>query len=67
MSRNQCLLRYKRFHVISTTDSLYGSHAFQHNFRLFVAQRYTHCRKFLVSIESPDKYSLLVAVVPLSH
>jgi hypothetical protein len=32
-SRKQCQLRYGDVHVISTTDSVCGSHAFQHNFQ----------------------------------
>jgi hypothetical protein len=55
------------FRVISTADALCGSHAFQHNFQLFVAQKYALCRKFLVALEFPDRNSVLVAVIPLSH
>ena len=36
------------------------------NLRLFVAQSYVLVRKFLVSLESPDKHSLLVSAIPLS-
>jgi hypothetical protein len=43
--------------VISTADALCGSHAFQHNFQLFAAQKFALCRKFLVSLESPDTFS----------
>jgi hypothetical protein len=67
MSRNQCLLSMGDVWVVSTADSLCGSHAFQHNFQLFVTQRYALCRKSLVPLESPDRLSLLVAVIPLSH
>jgi hypothetical protein len=54
-------------HVASKADALCGSHAFQHNFQPFVAQRWVLCQKFLVSLESPDRHSLLAAVVPPSH
>lgn len=53
--------------MISTIDALYGSYAFQHNFLPFITQRCTFCQKFLVSPKSPDRYSLLVAVIPLNH
>jgi hypothetical protein len=55
--------------VISTADVLCTSsfHSFQHNFQLLVVQRCVLCRKFLVSLEYPDKHSLFVAVIPLSH
>jgi hypothetical protein len=53
--------------VISTADALCGSHAFQHNFQLFAARRCALCRKFQVSLESPDRHSLPVAVIPPSH
>jgi hypothetical protein len=49
-------------HVISTADVLCGSHAFQHNFQPFVLKRGAHCRKFLVSLESPARYSVLHAL-----
>jgi hypothetical protein len=62
-SRNQCVLRHGRW----SCDALCGSHAFQHNFHPFVAQRCVLCRKFLVSLESPDRLSPLVAVIHLSH
>jgi hypothetical protein len=52
-------------HVITTADALHGSHAFQHNFQLFVAPRCALCRNFLVSFESPGRHSLLVAVIPV--
>jgi hypothetical protein len=52
--------------VISTADALCGFLAFQHNFQLSVAQRSALCRKLLVSLESPDRHSLLVAVILLS-
>jgi hypothetical protein len=50
--------------VISIADYLGDYHEFQHNFELFVTQRRSQCRKFLVSIESPYRHSLLEAVVP---
>jgi hypothetical protein len=50
-------------HVISTAHALCGSHAFQHNFQLFVARRCALCRWFLVSLESHDRHSLLVALI----
>jgi hypothetical protein len=53
--------------VISTADAPCGSHAFQHNFQLFIAQRCALCRKCLVSLVSPYRHSLLVAVIPLNH
>jgi hypothetical protein len=53
--------------LISTADAVWGSHAFQHNFKLFAKQRWALCRKILLSIESPDAHSLLVAIIPLSH
>jgi hypothetical protein len=31
------------------------------------SHRDAHCRKFLISLKSPDTYSLLTAVIPLSH
>jgi hypothetical protein len=51
----------------STAGALYVSQAFQHNFKLFVAQKCTLHRKFLVSLESSERHSLLVIVTPLSH
>jgi hypothetical protein len=48
--------------VISTADALCSSHAFKHNFQLFVTQRWALWWTFLVSLESPDRHSL-----PLSH
>jgi hypothetical protein len=53
--------------VISTADAPCGCHAFQHNFQVFIAQRCALYRKFLVSLESPDRHSLLVAVKLQSH
>jgi hypothetical protein len=53
--------------VISRADSLCGSHAFQHNFQLFVTQTCALYRKFLVSIQSSDRHSLPIAVIPLRH
>jgi hypothetical protein len=47
--------------VIST------AHAFQHNFQLFVIQKWALCWKFLLSLEYPDRRSLTLAVIPLSH
>jgi hypothetical protein len=52
--------------VISTEVALCGSHAFQHSFQLFVAQRCALCRKYLVSLDSPNRHSLLV-LMPLIH
>jgi hypothetical protein len=37
MSRNQCLLRCRLCHVITTVGAVCGSHAFQHIFQ-FVSQ-----------------------------
>jgi hypothetical protein len=45
--------------VISATDTVRGSHAFQHNFQPIVAQR--------CALQSHDRHSLLVAVIPVSH
>jgi hypothetical protein len=53
--------------VISTADALCGSHAFQHNFQLFITQRCALYWKFLVWLKSPDRHSLLIALIPLSH
>jgi hypothetical protein len=53
--------------VISTANAPCGSHTFQHNFQLFVAQKCVLHRKFLVSLESPGRHSLLIAVMPLSY
>jgi hypothetical protein len=53
--------------LIFTADALYGSHAFEHNSQLMVAQRCTIRLKFLLLLESPDRNSLLVATMPLSH
>jgi hypothetical protein len=50
--------------VISTADALCGFYAFQHDFQPFVTQRCKLCWKFLVSLEPPNRYSLLVAVIP---
>jgi hypothetical protein len=49
-------------HVIAAAGVLCGSLAFQHKFHLFVAQRCEFWRKFLLSLETPDRNSLLVAV-----
>jgi hypothetical protein len=54
-------------HVISTADAQTDSHAFQHNFQSFVAQRCALCRKFLVSLKPTERYSPLFAVISLSH
>jgi hypothetical protein len=51
-------------HVNSTAHALCGSHAFRHNFQLLVAERCALCRKFLVSLESHDRHSLLVDTMP---
>jgi hypothetical protein len=51
--------------VISTAHALCDSYAFQHNFQLFVAQKCALSRKFLVSLEFPDRHSVLVALIPL--
>jgi hypothetical protein len=53
--------------VISIADAVCGAHAFQRKFQLFGAQKGALCRNFQVSIESPHRYSLLVALIPLSH
>jgi hypothetical protein len=53
--------------VTSTVHTLCCSYAFQQSFQLLVTQRCELCRKFLVSLESPDRHSLLVAVMPLSN
>jgi hypothetical protein len=53
--------------VISAADALCASQAFQHNFKLFVTQRCALCQKYLVSLKSPYRHSLLAAVMPPSH
>jgi hypothetical protein len=53
--------------VVSTGDAPCDSDAFQHNFQVFVAHRCELCRKFPVLLESPERHSLLVAVIPRSH
>jgi hypothetical protein len=67
MSRHPHLLRYGRCSVISTGNALCGSHGFQHNVQLFVAQRCELSGKSLVLLKSPDRHSLLVAVLPVSQ
>lgn len=47
--------------MISTKVALCASHAFQHNFHLFIQKKYTLCQKCLVSLKSPDWCSLLIA------
>jgi hypothetical protein len=42
--------------VNSTANALCGSHAFQHNFQLFVAQRCIICRILLLLLESPERH-----------
>jgi hypothetical protein len=42
------------------SHALRGSHALQHNFQLCITQE-------VRSLESPDKHSLFVAVMPLRH
>jgi hypothetical protein len=54
-------------HVIYAAYFLCGSHEFQTNFQLSVTEGCVLCRKFLVSLKSPDMHSLLVAVILLSH
>jgi hypothetical protein len=53
--------------VVSTAEALYGSHAFRHNFQLFVTQACAPSTKFLVLFESLDRYSLLVSGIFLNH
>jgi hypothetical protein len=53
--------------MISTADAQCGSHELRHSFQLFVTKRRTLSRKFVLSFKSPDRLSLLVAVMPLSH
>jgi hypothetical protein len=52
--------------VISTADATCGPHAFQPNFQFFVTQMYSPPRAFLVTMESPEVRSQLVAVIPPS-
>ena len=52
------------FHVITTTDALYGSHACQHNFQLLFL---CVLKKFLILCESANRHALLFAVTPPSH
>lgn len=54
-------------HVISASVDLCCSHAFKHNFQIFVAWRRVLCWKFLVLLESPNRHSLLVAVIPMRY
>jgi hypothetical protein len=42
--------------VISTADALSGSYAYHHNFQLVGARKCALCRKFLVSLQSPDRH-----------
>jgi hypothetical protein len=51
--------------MISTADVLCSFRSFQHNFQLLVGQRCVLCREFLVSLESPDRPPLLVALISL--
>jgi hypothetical protein len=67
MSRSQYLLRYGQVGVLSKAGPLCGSHSFQNNCQLFGTQTRAICRKFLVSLEFPDRHSLLIAAMPLSH
>jgi hypothetical protein len=46
---------------------IYTADAVQHNFQFLVAWRCALYRKSLLSFESPDRHSLLVALAPLSH
>jgi hypothetical protein len=47
--------------VIFTADALCGSHACEHNFKLFVAQ----FQRFLVSAETLNRRSPLAAIISL--
>jgi len=49
--------------VTSAADAPRGFHAFQ----AFVSQKCILFQKLLVSIQSPDKNFLLIAVIPLCH
>jgi hypothetical protein len=63
MNRHQCLQRdMSNVCVISI-----ASHAFKHVFQPFVAQMGAFCWKFLVPLESPNRHSLLIAIISLSH
>ena len=53
--------------VISTVDALCRYHECQHTFQLFVSRKCAFFQKLLVSLVSPDKRSLLVAVTPPSY
>jgi hypothetical protein len=50
-------------HVISTADDVCGSHAFQHNFQLLIAQKCALHQKFLISPKSSDRHSLLIVII----
>jgi hypothetical protein len=52
--------------VILAGYAICGSHAFQHIIELFMTQKCKPCQKFLVSLKSSDKPSLLITVTPLS-
>lgn len=49
--------------AISTAGAACGSHVFQHNFQLFTTQRCAICQELLVSLEFPNRHSLLIAVI----
>ena len=42
-------------------------HACHHNFQTFVSQKCVLYHKFVVLLETPDKHSLIFAVIPSSH
>jgi hypothetical protein len=57
MSRNRCLLRYGRCSCEHYSScSVCGSHALQHNSQLFIAQRCSPCRKFIILLETHDRH-----------
>jgi hypothetical protein len=51
--------------VLSVQQILCGSRACRHNFKLFCAQKGILRRNFLILLKSPDKHSLLFAIIPL--
>lgn len=55
------------FCVVSAAGALCGPHACQHDFRLLVAWNYLLFQKFMVLLESPDRYFPLFAVTPVSN
>lgn len=64
MSRKNAYWDVGYVRVISTADAVCGSYTSQHRFQLFLTQMYAPPRTFLVSLESSEGHSLLIAVIP---